>query len=40
VLQVQLIAARAELTGLQQIYADNNVRVRTAEARVNELQKN
>lgn len=39
VLQGQLIAAQAELSGLQQIYTDNNVRVRAAEARVNELQK-
>jgi len=37
-LQGQLIAAQAELRGLQQIYTDNNVRVRSAEARVNELQ--
>lgn len=38
-LQGQLIAAQAELSGLQQIYADTNVRVRAAEARVAELQK-
>ena len=38
-LQGRLIAAQAELSGLQQIYARNNVRVRAAEARVNELQK-
>lgn len=38
-LQGQLIAAQAELSGLQQIYANNYVRVRTAEARVNEFQK-
>lgn len=38
-LQGQLIAAQAELSGLQQIYTNSNVRVRTAEARVNELQK-
>lgn len=38
-LQGQLIAAQAELNGLQQIYTNNNVRVRAAEARVNELQK-
>lgn len=36
-LQGQLIAAKAELQGLKQIYTDNNVRVRTAQARVNEL---
>src|SRR4029077_3555850 len=29
---------QAELSGLQQIYTNNNVRVRAAEARVNELQ--
>lgn len=38
-LQGQLIAAQAELSGLQQIYTDNNVRVRSAEAHVEELQK-
>lgn len=38
VLQGQLIAAQAELSGLQQIYTANNVRVRSVEARVNELQ--
>jgi uncharacterized protein involved in exopolysaccharide biosynthesis len=37
-LQGRLIAAQAELSGLQQIYTSNNVRVRAAEARVNELQ--
>jgi capsule polysaccharide export protein KpsE/RkpR len=37
-LQGRLIAAQAELSGLQQIYTKNNVRVRAAEARVNELQ--
>lgn len=37
-LQGQLIAARAELSGLQQVYTDNNIRVRAAEARVKELQ--
>jgi len=37
-LQGRLIAAQAELSGLQQIYTRNNVRVRAAEARVNELQ--
>jgi uncharacterized protein involved in exopolysaccharide biosynthesis len=37
-LQGRLIAAQAELSGLQQIYTNNNVRVRAAEARVNELQ--
>jgi len=39
ILQGQLIAAQAELSGLQQIYADNNVRVRAAAANVGELQK-
>jgi uncharacterized protein involved in exopolysaccharide biosynthesis len=38
-LQGRLIAAEAELSGLQQIYSDNNARVRAAQARVNELQK-
>jgi len=37
-LQGRLIAAQAELSGLRQIYTNNNVRVRAAEARVNELQ--
>jgi len=39
VLQGQLISAQSELSGLQQIYTDNNVRVRAVQARVNELQK-
>jgi uncharacterized protein involved in exopolysaccharide biosynthesis len=38
-LQGQLIAAQAELSGLRQIYTDNNARVRSMEARVGELQK-
>jgi len=38
-LQGQLIAAQAELSGLQQIYTGNNVRVRATVARINELQK-
>ena len=38
-LQGQLIAAQAEVSGLQQIYAAQNFRVRSAEARVRELQK-
>src|SRR4029077_127180 len=37
-LQGQLIAAQSELSGLQQIYTGNNVRVRAAEARIKELQ--
>jgi uncharacterized protein involved in exopolysaccharide biosynthesis len=39
VLQGQLIAAQAELSGLQQVYTENNVRVRAVRARVDELQK-
>ena len=39
VLQGQLIAAQSELSGLEQIYTGNNVRVRAVQARVNELQK-
>lgn len=38
-LQGELIAAQSELSGLRAIYSDNNVRVRTVEARVNELDK-
>lgn len=37
-LQGQLIAAEAELQGLQQIYTGNNVRVRMAEAQVSRLR--
>lgn len=36
-LQGQLIAAESELEGLRQIYMDNNVRVRSLQARVNDL---
>jgi capsule polysaccharide export protein KpsE/RkpR len=39
VLQGQLIAAQSELQGLEQIYTDNNVRVRALRARVDELQR-
>jgi capsule polysaccharide export protein KpsE/RkpR len=39
VLQGQLIAAQSELEGLQQIYTDNNVRIRSLRARVDELQR-
>jgi uncharacterized protein involved in exopolysaccharide biosynthesis len=39
VLQGQLIAAQSELSGLEQTYTDSNVRVRSVQARVNELQK-
>jgi capsule polysaccharide export protein KpsE/RkpR len=38
ILQGQLIAARSELEGLRQIYADSNVRVRSMQARVAELE--
>lgn len=38
-LQGQLIAAQSELQGLQQIYTDNNVRVRSLRARVDELRR-
>ncbi len=38
-LQGQLIAAQSELEGLRQIYTDNNVRVRSLEARVAELRR-
>ena len=38
ILQGQYIAARSELEGLRQIYADSNVRVRSVQARVDELQ--
>ena len=37
-LQGQLIAAQSEYEGLKQIYSDNNVRVRTVKARIDELQ--
>ena len=37
-LQGQLIAARSELEGLKQLYTDGNVRVRSAQARVSELE--
>lgn len=36
-LEGQLIAAQTELEGLRQIFTDNNVRVREAQARVDEL---
>src|ERR1700738_725469 len=36
-LQGQIIAAESELSGLQQIYADSNVRVRSLKARIHEL---
>jgi uncharacterized protein involved in exopolysaccharide biosynthesis len=37
-LQGQLIAAKSQYEGLRQIYTDNNTRVRTVKARVDELQ--
>jgi uncharacterized protein involved in exopolysaccharide biosynthesis len=37
-LQGQMIAAQSEYQGLRQIYSDNNVRVRTVKARIDELQ--
>jgi capsule polysaccharide export protein KpsE/RkpR len=37
-LQGQLIAAQSELEGLKQVYSDNNVRVRAAQARISELR--
>jgi len=38
-LEGQYIAAQTELEGLRAIYTDQNVRVRTAQARVNELRR-
>jgi uncharacterized protein involved in exopolysaccharide biosynthesis len=38
-LQGELIAAQSQLSGLEQIYTRNNVRVRSARARVDELQR-
>jgi uncharacterized protein involved in exopolysaccharide biosynthesis len=37
-IQGQLIAAESELQGLKQIYSDNNVRVRSVQARIDELK--
>jgi uncharacterized protein involved in exopolysaccharide biosynthesis len=37
-IQGELVAAETELRGLQQIYSDSNVRVRTLTARINELR--
>lgn len=37
-LQGQLIAAQSELEGLEQIYTDSNIRIRTLRARVNSLK--
>jgi uncharacterized protein involved in exopolysaccharide biosynthesis len=38
-LQSQLIAAKSELSGLQQIYTPNNARVRALQGRVDELER-
>ena len=38
-LQGELIAARSELEGLQQVYTPENTRVKTLQARVNELER-
>lgn len=38
-LEGQLIAAKSELEGLRQIYSDSNVRVRSLQARIAELEK-
>lgn len=38
-LQGELIAARSELEGLQQVYTPENTRVKTVQARVNELER-
>lgn len=38
-LQGELIAARAEMQGLQEIYTPENTRVRTVQARINELER-
>lgn len=37
-IQGELVAAETELRGLEQIYSDNNVRVRTLTARISELR--
>jgi uncharacterized protein involved in exopolysaccharide biosynthesis len=38
-LQDQMVVARSELAGLRQSYSEDNVRVRAAQARVSELQR-
>ena len=38
-LQDQLVAARAELAGLRQTYSQDNVKIRSAQARIAELQR-
>jgi capsule polysaccharide export protein KpsE/RkpR len=37
--QAELIAAQTEVEGLRQIYSDNNIRVRAAQARISELKR-
>jgi len=37
-LEGQLIAGQSEMQGLRQIYSDNNIRVRSTQARINELR--
>jgi len=39
ILQGQLIAAQSEVQGLSQVYTENNVRLRSARARVEEIQR-
>ena len=39
ILEGQYIAAQTELQGLRQIYTDQNIRIRAAQARVNELHR-
>jgi uncharacterized protein involved in exopolysaccharide biosynthesis len=39
ILQGQLIAAQSEVQGLSQVYTDNNIRLRSARARVEEIQR-
>jgi capsule polysaccharide export protein KpsE/RkpR len=39
ILEGQLIAARTELQGLRQSFADNNIRVRSMQARISELER-
>ena len=38
ILEGQLIAAQTELQGLRQVYTDQNIRVRTTQARIDELR--
>ena len=39
IVEGQLIAAQTELQGLRQVYTDQNIRIRTAQARVDELRR-